>query len=216
MKGFKKIETFQRPDATNTGKERFLTGNVPPERKTSWLRRLCAGDERTFGEFVRKYQQAVFLFCRSLGLNENDAEDVAAETFLAAHKSLPGYAGRAKLSTWLLRITYNKTVNHLRKNKQHQQLTASHEAKLVDSDRGPQETVEKSELSEMIWSAVQRLPKESAAAIVLFYREGKTISEIAKITKKRKNTVKTYLFRGRNMLKGLLADSVRENDYVGR
>ena len=193
-----------------------MAGNVHPERKSSWLRRLCAGDERAFGEFVHKYQQAVFLFCRSLGLSENDAEDVAAETFLAAHKSLPGYAGRAKLSTWLLRIAYNKTINHLRKNKKHQRLTASHKAQLVDSDRSPLATVEKKELSETIWSAVQRLPKESAAAIVLFYREGKTISEIAKITKKRKNTVKTCLFRGRNMLKGLLADLVREDYYAGR
>jgi len=193
-----------------------LAGNAHPGRKTSWLRRLCAGDERTFAEFVRKYQQAVFLFCRSLGLDESDAEDVAAETFLAAHKSLPGYAGRAKLSTWLLRIAYNKTISHLRKNKKHQRLTAGHKAQLVDSGRGPQATAEKNELTETIWSAVQRLPKESAAAIMLFYREGKTISEIAKITKKRKNTVKTHLFRGRNMLKGLLADLVRENNYAGR
>jgi RNA polymerase sigma-70 factor, ECF subfamily len=200
-----------------TGKRRkYLADDLHPERKTSWLRRLCAGDECAFGEFVRKYQQAVFLFCRSLGLTENDAEDVAAETFLAAHKSLPGYAGRAKLSTWLLRVAYNKTVNHLRKNKRYQQLTVDFGELLVDNGQEPSANVEKRELSETVWSAVQRLPKQPAAAIVLFYREGKTVSEIAKIMKKRKNTVKTYLFRGRNMLKGLLADSAREDNYVGR
>ena len=191
-----------------------MTGDLHPERKTSWLRRLCAGDERAFGEFVLKYQQSVFLFCRSLGLGESQAEDIAAETFLAAYKALPRYAGRAKLSTWLLKIAYNKTISHFRKTKRTQRLPAGLEEKLAGTEQGPPADLEKKELSETVWAAVERLPKLTAAAIVLFYREGKSIAEIAKIMKKRKNTVKTYLFRGRYMLKGLLADVAGEDNYV--
>ncbi|GAG10498.1 unnamed protein product [marine sediment metagenome] len=50
---------------------------------------------------------------------------------------------------------------------------------------------------------------------MLFYREEKSISEIAKIMKKRKNTVKTYLFRGRGKLKEFLADVLGEDAGVG-
>ena len=193
-----------------------MADNVQPERKTSWLRQLRAGDERAFAEFVRKYEQMVFLCCRTLGLREDEADDVASETFVAAYQGLPKYAGRAKLSTWLLRITYNKAVTHLRKKKRHRQLSASLEKQLVDTyDKTPPAELENRQMCEILWQAVGRLPGFWAVAIVLFYREEKSIAEIAKIMKKRKNTVKTYLFRGRKRLKELLADTIGEDIYAG-
>ena len=72
-------------------------------------------------------------------------------------------------------------------------------------------TVETKEQAELVWRAVKQLPPLWAVAIVLFYREKKSISELAKIMRKRENTVKTYLFRGRRKLKELLADVVGEN-----
>jgi len=67
----------------------------------------------------------------------------------------------------------------------------------------------------MVWHAVECLPRLWAVAIVLFYREGKNVSEIAKIMKKRNNTIKTYLFRGRKKLRELLAAAFGEDDYAG-
>ena len=62
-----------------------------------------------------------------------------------------------------------------------------------------------SEEAEIVWAAVKRLPKLWAMAVMLHYREEKSIADIAKIMRARKNTVKTYLFRGRERLKKMLA-----------
>ena len=192
-----------------------MAGEAGKNQSGGWVGRLLAGDHQAFAEFVDKYKGEVFLCCRMLGLREDEAENAASETFLAAYKGLSRYRGQAKLSTWLWRIAYRQAVNYLRKNRRSKQLFEP--AEQVADDRNAQMSagLESKEQAERIWRAVERLPRFWAAAIVLFYREGKSISEIAKIMKKRKNTVKTYLFRGRERLKEILADVFGEDVDVG-
>lgn len=193
-----------------------MAGEAESERSRSWLSRLVAGDHEAFTGFVDKYKEMVFLCCRTLGLRDDEAEDVASETFLAAYRSIRRYSGQAKLSTWLWRIAYRQGVNYLRKNRRKWQLLAEPDEQVVDS--GAAEIlagVENKEQAEYVWRAVERLPRIWVVAIVLFYREGKSVSEIAKIMEKRKNTVKTYLFRGRKRLKELLAGALGEDIDVG-
>jgi len=186
------------------------------QRKDNWLQLLRSGDHRAFAEFIDKYKGMVFLCCRTLGLREDEAEDVASETFLAAYNGLRRYRGQAKLSTWLWRIAYRQGVNYLRKNRRKWQLFAEQDEQLASSqEQGPAAAIQSKEEEEIVWDAVKQLPKLWAVAIVLSYREEKSISEIAKIMKKRKNTVKTYLFRGRKRLKELLADILGEDTDVG-
>jgi RNA polymerase sigma-70 factor (ECF subfamily) len=184
-------------------------------KKGNWLRLLCSGDHEAFAEFVDEYQQLVFLCCRTLGLQESEAEDVASETFLAAYQKLSQFRGQSKLSTWLWQIAYYKGINHLRKNRKHRDMNERVDKQL--EDRGIAEVaaeLESAEQAETVWEAVRRLPPEWATAIVLFYREDRTIIEIAKIMKKRKNTVKTYLYRGRNKLKTVLGPRIGEKVYA--
>ena len=56
--------------------------------------------------------------------------------------------------------------------------------------------LENKEQSQIVWDAVRTLPGDWSIAILLYYRQNKSIKEISKIMKKRENTVKTYLFRG--------------------
>jgi len=167
---------------------------------------LRSGDERAFAQFIDKYKEMVFLCCRSLGLRQDEAEDVASETFLAAYKGLRRYSGQAQLSTWLWGIAYRQAVNYLRKNRRKWQLlTEPNEQVAQNQERGPMLAAQDSEEAEIVWAAVKRLPRLWAMAVILHYREDKSITDIAKIMKARKNTVKTYLFRGRERLKQSLA-----------
>jgi RNA polymerase sigma-70 factor (ECF subfamily) len=159
-----------------------LAQKTAKRHRRIWLRRLLEGDHEAFAEFVERYKEQVFLCCRTLGLKDDEVEDVASETFLAAYKGIRGYRGQARLGTWLWRIAYCQAVNYLRKNQRKHQLLTEPDEQLAD------------------------------VAVVLFYREEKSISEIAKIMKKRKNTVKTYLFRGRERLKELIGPTL--GDYT--
>jgi len=96
------------------------------------LRLLRRGDHQAFAEFIDKYKETVFLCCRTLGLREDEVEDVASETFLAAYGAIGRYSGRAKLSTWLWAIAYRKGVSYLRKNRRELHLEAELDAQIDD------------------------------------------------------------------------------------
>jgi RNA polymerase sigma factor (sigma-70 family) len=192
-----------------------LAKKVRPERSYDWLQALRSGDERAFAEFIDKYKETVFLCCRGLGLREDEVEDVASETFLAAYKGLDQYRGQAELSTWLWSIAYHQTVSYLRKNRRNwQALPETDEQTAGNRESCPLSTAQCSEEAEIVWDAVKRLPKLWSLAVILHYREQKCIDDIAKIMRARKNTVKTYLFRGRQRLKEILASAFTENASV--
>lgn len=172
----------------------------------NWLRLLRSGDHQAFAVFVDKYKESVFLCCRKLGLAEHEVDDVAGETFLAAYKGLSRYAGRAELSTWLWGIAYRQAVSFLRKNRRGRQLEVEPDVQMADDrQHGPAAAIQGEETESLVWQAVDRLPKLWAMAVILFYREQKSVSVIARIMQAKENTVKTYLFRARERLKATLA-----------
>ncbi len=179
------------------------------EQSYDWLQSLCSGDEIAFAELIDKYKETVFLCCRGLGLKADEAEDVANEVFLAAYRGLGRYRRQAELSTWLWSIAYRQAVSFLRKNRR--KCPRLHGGEPVEqlADREQREPVSKaqeSEDAEIVWAAVRRLPKLWAMAVILHYREEKSITDIANIMEVKKNTVKTYLFRGREKLKSALSE----------
>jgi RNA polymerase sigma-70 factor (ECF subfamily) len=193
-----------------------LADEARKKRDDIWLGRLLAGEHEAFAEFVDKYKESVFLCCRTLGLKEDEAEDVASETFLAAYKGLGRYKGRAQLGTWLWAIAYRQAVNYLRKNKRTWQLLDESRGQLGRSkEQTPPATAQGREQEEIVWDAVGQLPRLWSVAVILHYREEKMISEIAKIMRIRENTVKTYLFRARRKLKEILAPVFGEDFDVG-
>jgi RNA polymerase sigma-70 factor (ECF subfamily) len=182
-------------------------------QKDDWLRLLRSGDHQAFERFIDKYKETVFLCCRRLGLREDEIEDVASDTFLAAYQGLSRYTGQADLSTWLWSIAYRKSVNHLRKNRRYQQLEEQFDEQIAnDQQQEPTVTMQSQESQKLVWEAVERLPRLWAMAVILHYREEKSIADIAEIMNTRENTVKTYLFRARAKLKETLAACLGADD----
>ncbi|MHC4126399.1 MAG: RNA polymerase sigma factor [Planctomycetota bacterium] len=182
------------------------------QQKDNWLRLLRSGDHRAFAEFIDKYKETVFLCCRRLGLKEDQVEDVASETFLAAYRGLSRYSGRAELSTWLWSIAYRQGINYLRKNTRQWQLEAEPDEQIASSkEQEPAATAQARETEKIVWEVVERLPRLWAMAVILHYREQKSIADIAKIMQAKENTVKTYLFRARARLKKVLGAAFGED-----
>ncbi len=185
-----------------------MTEDAGQNKQAGLIHRLREGDELAFAEFVQRYQQQVFMCCRLLGLGTDESEDVASETFMAVFKGIGGYTGRAKISTWLWKIAYNKAISYLRQKIRRQKLQEklqnqySEEREIADWGQSQDET------GEIVWNAVKKLPQEQAMAVVLHYRQEKSIKEIADIMEKRQNTVKVLLFRGREKLRELLSSKM--------
>lgn len=81
------------------------------------IHRLTLRDETAFRELIEKYQSMVYNACFHLLHQSMDAEDIAQEVFIEVFESIHQFRNESKLSTWLYRITINKSLNHLRKNK---------------------------------------------------------------------------------------------------
>ncbi|HUW18587.1 MAG TPA: sigma-70 family RNA polymerase sigma factor [Sedimentisphaerales bacterium] len=181
-------------------------------QKVGWLELLRSGDHTAFAEFVDKYKSQVFLCCRTLGLAEDQAEDVASDTFLAAYKMIAKYRGQADLGTWLWTIAYRQGINYLRKNGRFPELICEQSPTPVGRQEDtPTAAAYSKEQQELVWAAVKQLPTLWATAVILHYRQEKSLKDIALIMKTKQNTVKTYLFRARKMLQQLLADVFGED-----
>jgi RNA polymerase sigma-70 factor (ECF subfamily) len=207
MKVSKKSETFYYFVRLICKRSPFLADDAGQNKQAGLIHRLRDGDQSAFAEFVEKYQQQVFMCCRLAGLDADESQDVASETFMAVFKGIGGYTGRAKISTWLWKIAYNKAISYLRQKIWHQKL----QERLQNQYAQEQEITHwgKSDgNAEIVWNAVKKLPQDQAVAVVLHYRQEKNIKEVADIMGKRQNTVKVLLFRGRERLKELLSDKM--------
>jgi RNA polymerase sigma-70 factor (ECF subfamily) len=167
-----------------------------------FLDRLRAGEASAFEEFVTAYQHRVFgVALRMLG-NAAEAQDVAQEAFLRAHRGLAEFRGDARLSTWLYAIVSRLCLNRLagteRRLARHGEETL---ARLPDTGPGPDQAFERGELEEALHRAIAELPDERRIVVVLRDVEGLAYEEIAEVLELPVGTVRSRLHRARLDLK---------------
>jgi RNA polymerase sigma-70 factor (ECF subfamily) len=167
-----------------------------------FLDRLRAGDAPAFEELVMTYQHRVFgVALRMLG-NRAEAEEVAQEAFVRAHRALGDFRGDAKLSTWLYAITSRLCLNRLASGER--RLTShGEEALLRLSDAGPRPdaALERRELETALGRAIAELPEDRRIVVVLRDIEGLSYEEIAQALELELGTVRSRLHRARADLK---------------
>src|ERR1700716_2010013 len=81
------------------------------------VRRCQAGDTEAFDELVTRYRTRVFGMIYNMVHSEQDAWDLAQDSFLKAWKSIKRFRGRSSFYTWIYRIVMNVTIDWLRKKK---------------------------------------------------------------------------------------------------
>jgi RNA polymerase sigma-70 factor, ECF subfamily len=167
-----------------------------------FLDRLRAGDAPAFEELVMTYQHRVFgVALRMLG-NAAEAEEVAQEAFVRAHRALGDFRGDAKLSTWLYAITSRLCLNRLATGER--RLTRQGEEALLRlSDAGPRPdaALERRELESALGRAIAELPEDRRIVVVLRDIEGLSYEEIAQVLELELGTVRSRLHRARADLK---------------
>ncbi|MGB5376959.1 MAG: sigma-70 family RNA polymerase sigma factor [Muriicola sp.] len=168
------------------------------------------GDMKAFEVLVNRYKHMVFTLACRLLRNKEDAEEVAQDTFVKAFKALDAYAGDAKFSTWLYKIAYHHSLDHLRKKKRVLNTVSIDLNKPVALQvmNNVLEQLEQQDRSRLVKAAIDRLSEEDAAIVTLFYFEDLSIREIAEIVLLSPQTIKVRLYRGRKQLANLLNTSL--------
>ena len=169
------------------------------------LGRLRAGDGGAFEELVRTYQHRVFGVAFRMLNNAADAEEIAQEVFLRAHRGLADFRGDAKLSTWLYAIASRLCLNRLGSGER--AMTRGGDAVLMQLPHeasGPDTVLEQSELEAALHRAIAELPDERRIVVVLRDLEGLAYEEIAEALDLPVGTVRSRLHRARLDLKDKL------------
>ncbi len=128
------------------------------------------------------------------------ADDLAQSALVKAYVASADYVPRVKFSTWLYRIAYNGFIDHVRKKKPKTIDDTSPEAMRVACDSRADARFEHQDLH----AAIDKLPPNEKAVILLFYMEDRPVKEISVILNIPEGTVKSHLSRGREHLKTLM------------
>jgi RNA polymerase sigma-70 factor (ECF subfamily) len=182
----------------------------PDADETELLERARNGDSQAFGALVERYQRRVVGVAQAVVHNQDDAVELAQETFVRAYENLAKFESRSSFSTWLYRIAANLAIDFRRREGRHQVLRgddAETEINRLPSPRGDsyQETV-RTELSQRINGALKELTSEHRAVILLREVEGLSYDEISDVLQVPRGTVMSRLHYARNHMRTILKD----------
>ena len=183
---------------------------------------LCQnGDTEAFDQLVGRYRTRVFGMIYNMVHSEQDAWDLAQDSFLKAWKSIGRFRGQSSFYTWIYRIVMNVTIDWLRKKQvkgtgaefnDEVQLREVDPASrtLPKADAAPHERMVHGEIRQRIDQAIAQLSPEHRAVILMKEMEDMQYHEIAEALGCSIGTVMSRLFYARKKLQNILRD-VYEN-----
>lgn len=174
------------------------------------MEKLQAGHDAALNDLMERHATPIFHFlCRMTG-NEDDANDLAQETFVRVFKSCKSYRTGEKFTTWLFTIAANLARNHFRWRSRHPNLSLDVEhgesdqslgSTLPASSPNPNESMLKGERAAAVRNAIQKLPEDLREAIVLCEWEEHSVAAAATILKATPKAVESRLYRARQILR---------------
>ena len=151
--------------------------------------------------------------------NQEEAEDLTQEIFLKAFEALSTFKGESQFSTWVYSIARNKILMKHRKESTNPQISADDvedvHNKYFDKIKKwreqitPEMQILKQEMNTKIASLLSRLPSNYKNPLMLYYFENMSYKEISEKLDIKVNTLKSYIFRGKELMKDWLQ---KDND----
>lgn len=160
------------------------------------------GDEEAFDLLVERHRRRIYsLVCRLASPAE--ADDLAQEVFIAAYRTLPGFRGDARFSTWLYRIAVHVCSHHLRRRKVE---LSDLDEQFADEERehDPERTAMTSELQRQVRDAISALPYKLRLVVILRDLHGLSYEEIAQVVGCPIGTVRSRLHYATDRLESAL------------
>jgi RNA polymerase sigma-70 factor (ECF subfamily) len=182
------------------------------------IRAFQNGEKAAFDTLVLRYQDRVFNLCiRFLG-DYHEAEDTAQDVFVKVYNSLKKFRFESSFFTWLYRIAVNSCKNRVnslefRFRKSNTRTDISDDAlkgfereNMADPPSNPASELQNKEMMKILQKAINSLPSDQKAVVILRDIQGMSYEEITDITGFKLGTIKSRLSRARNSLREKLGD----------
>ncbi|MBS0664773.1 MAG: sigma-70 family RNA polymerase sigma factor [Verrucomicrobia bacterium] len=187
------------------------------------VRRFNGGDQSAFVTIMERYQAKIFTVAHGLLRNRADAEEIAQDTFIRAHRGLARFRGDSSLATWLYRIAVNLARNrywYFFRRRRHDALSldcvlgedneGTFSELIADTGHDPAQESATSEFAELIEDCMARLDARHREILTLRNLLNHSYEEIAGLLGINVGTVKSRIARARENLRELLADACPE------
>ncbi|MFZ4574274.1 MAG: RNA polymerase sigma factor [Phycisphaerales bacterium] len=184
------------------------------------VERIRSGDTTGWSSLIVRYQDRLYGVCLRMVRDRDLATDLTQDAFVKVIQGLHSYDGRAKLSTWMIRVTMNVCLSRLRSQKlrRHASLEGMAEQRRGGSDEGSGgltaadqfaqntepdqvESVEFHEDKDRVLRALSTLDPDQRAVLILCDCRGLPYEQIAEVLGVAVGTVKSRLFRARAALR---------------
>jgi RNA polymerase sigma-70 factor (ECF subfamily) len=177
------------------------------------MQRLAGGHEAALNDLMARHGRPVFQFlCRMLG-NEDDANDLAQETFVRVYQHRASFRPGAKFTTWLYTIAANLARNHHRWVSRHPKVSLDTESEttgqsigdvLPSAEPSPDGVAVAAERAAAVRVAVDNLPADMREVIILCEWQDLSAAEAAAILDTTPKAIDNRLYRARNLLRDWL------------
>lgn len=187
--------------------------------------RIARGDVPALQQLMRRHNQTLYRTARSILKDDAEAEDAVQEAYVLAYRAIEHFRGDSKLSTWLIRIAVNVSIQHARKLNRGAEIidlaadrAGTREAGGEFPDAGmdepalehPERAALRAETRRLIESRINRLPDAFRAVFILRAIEEMSVAETAICLDIPEATVRSRYFRAKGLLREALA---REIDF---
>jgi RNA polymerase sigma-70 factor (ECF subfamily) len=188
------------------------------------VERVQRGEAAAFDLLVRKYQNRVAAVISRYVRDWSEVQDVAQDTFIRAYRAIAGFRGDAQFSTWLHRIAVNTAKNHL---AAHGRRPPGEDIEIEDAEQfesglrlrdndTPERELMRQQLEHAVLSAVEALPPELRDAITFREVEGMSYDEIALRMGCPIGTVRSRIFRAREVIDARMRPLLDHDDMPKR
>lgn len=158
------------------------------------IAKVLAGDTEAYSAIVERYSSRVFALAMRITRDSADAQDVAQEAFVKAFSNLRRFRGKSNFSTWLYSIAYNSAISYARRKKREKNVGDTNlipETAEIDADSALE-----AEFA-ILENVLAALPPQERAILFLFYKEDKSLKDIAQIMSISLSSAKVRLHRAR-------------------
>ncbi len=178
------------------------------------VERVRDGDKQAFEVLVAKYQRRLMRLLSRLLHDQTEAEDVVQETFIKAYRALRHFRGESAFYTWLYRIGINTAKNFLatqgRRTPTSTEIDAEQAETFADCEQlhdmnTPESLLASKQIAQTVNAAMDALPLDLRTAIALREIEGLSYEEISAVMACPIGTVRSRIFRAREVI----ADKLR-------
>ncbi len=190
-----------------------MTAPDTAEQDRSDMTALVAGHGAALNDLMARHGERLFHYLIRQLQNEEDAADLAQETFARVYQHRARFDGRQKFSTWLYTIATNLVRDRFRWRARHPQVSLDAEdavtghslrERMAGTDALPDESLQAAERGEQVRRAVAALPEELRTPLILAEYEERSQSEIADILDCSVKAVEMRLYRARQSLRAEL------------